>query len=168
MTARADAASNTSDVLTAVTDGLGAFEVPDIGSEEPDQPLSRAEQLIGGSRQTIEDDRANSAYFPPTDPVVIGQAIVCGFSPTSMDSVDVDSSDMDGQVGDEALADAVRQELHTDAATSGFDIDVVVEDRVAYLRGRVSGVEDVENVEEVASRLPQLSEVIEELDIASM
>ena len=139
-----------------------AATADDLETVELDEPqLEPAEQLLGVDVAESEDD---DSYFAPTDPVVIGQSVVCGFSHTAMDDVDVDPSEFDGLFGDEALADAVRQELRADAATSTLDIDVTVEDRVAYLRGRVADIEDVENVEEVASRLP-LAEVVEKLDL---
>ncbi|HLG68941.1 MAG TPA: BON domain-containing protein [Chloroflexota bacterium] len=124
---------------------------------------ANGERLLGLSSHIVEDDEASGTYFPPTDPVVIGEVIACGVSPTSMHAFDLEVSELDGCPGDEALADAVRQELRTDAATSELDIDVTVEDQVAYLRGRVRDIEDVENAEEVAGRLPQLAEVVEQL-----
>ena len=131
---------------------------------EPDaQPLPAPARLLGVGLEGIEDD---DSYFAPTDPVVIGQSVVCGFSRTSMDAIDIEPSEIDGQAGDEALADAVRRELRADSATSALDIDVTVRDHIAYLRGRVADIEDVVNAEEVASRLPQLAEVVERLDLS--
>lgn len=120
--------------------------------------------LLGARREDPDDDRT---YFAPTDPVVIGGSVVCGFSHTSMDSIHVAASALDRWAGDEALADAVRKELRMDAATSGLNIEVTVEDRVAYLHGQVAGMEDVDTVEEVVGRLSQLAEVIEELEISA-
>jgi BON domain len=142
-----------------------AIEVESI--EDLDEARLPIGKLVGvGATQPVQDS-ADECYFPPTDPVLIGEDIVGGFSHTSMDELVVEPSTIDGIAGDEALADAVRQELRADAATSALDIEVAVEDRVAYLHGHVSGIEDVENVEEVASRIPEIDEVVEELDVTS-
>ena len=132
----------------------------------PAEPLAATEvgALLRLARLTLGSDPMNP-YFPPTDPVLRGETILGGFSGTSMEGLEVDAS-ADGQFGDEALTEAILQELHADAATSGLDVDVVVKHRVAHLRGSVTDVEDAENAEEVASRLPQLVEVIDELELS--
>jgi osmotically-inducible protein OsmY len=109
-------------------------------------------------------------YFPPTDPVVKPAAggnlqVLGGFSPTSMDTAEVAPSASDDVPGDEALADAIRRELLEDASTTDLRIHVEVRERVAYLRGRVTGVEDAENAEAVAARVTGLLEVVEELRV---
>ncbi|MBV8083564.1 MAG: SDR family NAD(P)-dependent oxidoreductase [Chloroflexi bacterium] len=111
-------------------------------------------------------------YFPPTDsPVAQGMTedgtrstIEGGFEASSMATIDVDQPTTGG-VGDEALADTIRRELRQDAATSGLRIDVSVEDGVAHLRGHVADMDDVTNVEEVAGRVPGVTEVVEELEL---
>jgi hypothetical protein len=124
--------------------------------------------LLGVRHHVVEEEPDGATYFAPTDPVVIGETVACGFSPTSMDSLEVDASALDGWPGDEALADAVLSELRTDAATSELTIDVTVEDGVAYLRGSVPFVEDAVSAEEVAARLPYLAEVVDELDVTAL
>ena len=129
--------------------GVSAQELTE-GLEVPEQP---------------REDGDARPYFAPTDPVVIGSEVVGGFSQTSMDHLDIPRSEVDGAIGDEALADAIRHELQADALTSDLRIEVSVVDRVAYLRGRVAGIEDAEGAEEVAGRVPQLAEVVDELDV---
>lgn len=68
---------------------------------------------------------------------------------------------------DEAIARAVRRELHEDAATTELRIAVEVEGGVVRLRGKVPEVGDAENAEEVAGRVPGVGEVIEELVVAA-
>ena len=104
-------------------------------------------------------------YFPPTDPVTLGGQIIGGFSPTSMNQLDVEKSSLDEMPGDEALADAIRRKLRQDAATADLDISVEVVAGTAFLRGVVPGLEDVENVEDVASRTPGIRFVFEGLEI---
>ena len=95
------------------------------------------------------------------EPQVLG-----GFD--SEPGITVERSAMDNQPGDEALADAVRRELREDAATSELSIVVAVRQGVAHLRGRVTDLEDAENAEAVASRVPGIREVVEELEVASI
>ena len=118
----------------------------------------------------VEDD---PAYFPPTDPVIGagqgGETIVLnGWSPTSTDSQEVSASAEDNQPGDEALADAISRELREDAATTALRVEVRVDQGVAHLRGRVPDLADAENAESVASRVPGVRNVVEELDVESM
>jgi osmotically-inducible protein OsmY len=74
----------------------------------------------------------------------------------------------DYRAGDEALADAVRQELAEDAATADLVIHVAVRNGVVHLRGRVADLDDADNAESVAARVPGIREVVEELDVASV
>lgn len=102
-------------------------------------------------------------YFPPTDPVLTTDEhgepqMLGGFSSGSMDDVHVAHSS-DHQLGDEAIAAAIRRELAQDAATMDLKLHVEVRNGVASLSGRVDGMEDGENAEEVASRVPGVKEV---------
>jgi osmotically-inducible protein OsmY len=126
-------------------------------------PSSSSDDLVGDGDAT---------YFPPTDPVFRvapnGDAeIVGGFSSTSDASIEVDRSS-DGMIGDEALADAIRRELREDASTADLDIDVVVTNGIARLRGQVSDLDDAENAEAVARTVPGLADVIEELEVTEL
>ncbi len=121
----------------------------------------------------VREDDADQVFFPPTDPVSTtnerGDAeFLGGFSPDSMDEIEVDRSTLDGRPGDEALIDAVRRELREDALTTDLQIEVTVRNGVVHLRGTVAGIEDVENAEEVAARVPGVREVIEELRVAEL
>lgn len=116
-----------------------------------------------------------TVFFPPTDPVVMvgddGQIeVLGGFAPTAMDGADalVPPSALDGQLGDEAIADGVRLTLRRDALTTDLAIDVAVREGVVYLRGAVPTLDDIDSAEDVASRVPGVVEVIEELAVASL
>ncbi len=117
----------------------------------------------------VEPDESEPAYFPPTD-LVIGSTgrgsvdVLGGFAASSEDDGGVRRSAGDNQPGDEALADAIRQELSEDALTADLPIDVEVSEGVAHLYGVVPDLVDAENAEEVASRVPGVHEVIDELD----
>lgn len=142
-------------------------------SIDPDftnQPLSTSGLATSGVDTLEEED---NVFFPPTDPVITtdekGQTqVLGGFSATSDASIEVDRSTLDGQYGDEAIADAVRRELREDAATTDLRIDVLVRNGRVHLRGVVRDVDDTENAEEVASRVPGVQEVVEELRVADL
>ena len=97
-----------------------------------------------------------------TDLEVLG-----GFASTSMDDQPIDIS-VDGEVGDEALADAVRHGLREDAATTDLPIVVHVRDGIVYLHGRVPDLVDSDDAVEVAFRVPGVDEVIDLLAIAAL
>jgi osmotically-inducible protein OsmY len=153
-----------------IAESIADVDTPNVGlaPDFTDQPLTTDYDLVA------EDaDDGDQVYFPPTDPVVKPAAggnlqVLGGFSPTSMDTVEVAPSALDDVPGDEALADAVRRELLEDASTTDLPIEVEVRRRVARLRGRVTDVEDVENAEAVAARVPGLLEVVEELEVARL
>lgn len=118
----------------------------------------------------VEED---PSYFAPTDPVIgTGQegetTVLGGWTPTSTTSQEVAASAEDNQPGDEALASAITRELHEDAATTALQIDVEVDQGVAHLRGTVTDLIDAENAESVASRVPGVRDVIEELNVSTM
>jgi osmotically-inducible protein OsmY len=141
-----------------------------INPDFTDQPLSTSGLATAGVDTMEEED---NVFFPPTDPVITtdekGEAqVLGGFSATSDASVEVDRSTLDGRYGDEAIADAVRRELREDAATTDLRIDVLVRNGIVHLRGVVQDVDDTENAEEVASRVPGVREVVEELSVADL
>ena len=115
----------------------------------------------------------DNPYAPPTDPVVTtnrhGEAeVLGGTGPDSMDSLAVDPSAEDSVPGDEALADAIRRELREDASTTYLQVRVLVRQGVARLRGVVPNLDDADNAEAVAARVPGLREVVEELEVRNV
>ena len=171
--------------------GSEGNNVPPAGDEDTDIPESEAgfekEGISlepGLTSAPLETDAINvvdpdvvtdtepvepePTYFPPTDPVlVVGEhgelEVDNGFAASSDEDIAPERSAEDNRPGDEALADAIRRELREDALTTDLQVDVVVERGVAVLRGIVSDVEDAENAEEVASRVPGVLEVIDEM-----
>jgi osmotically-inducible protein OsmY len=145
------------------------------GELEPDfispRTMSDPIEVAGPDSWGPEDEaQTGEVYSPPNDPVVTTDAhgrteVLGGFD--SDDNVDVETSS-DGAVGDEALADAVRRELAEDSATTDLVIVVAVRNGVVHLRGQVSDLDDADNAEAVASRVPGIREVVEELDVANV
>jgi osmotically-inducible protein OsmY len=141
-----------------------------------DQAILRDPDAASGSSGSYSEDPAaegDEVYSPPADPVVSTDAhgavhVLGGFGGDADESVDVARSAEDNQLGDEAIADAIRRELREDASTTDLQIVVAVRRGVAHLRGQVPGMEDAENAEAVASRVPGVREVVEELDVTNV
>lgn len=173
------AADLTADEPTLGTLPVDADELREMGEDlEPsltDQPLLTDPMAAAGPSSELEDPAAagDEVYVPPTDPVITtsdrGEAeVLGGFGTTSTDEVEVVPSAMDGRPGDEALEEAVRRALLQDASTTELRVRVVVRNGVAHLRGIVPGMEDADNAEEVASRVPGIREVVEELEVQAV
>jgi len=137
-----------------------------------DQPLLR-DPIAASGPNDVEDlvESGDEVYSPADDPVIATDArgrvrVLGGFGED--EDVAVEPSAMDSMPGDEALADAIRRELSEDGATADLNVLVAVRHGVAHLRGRVADLEDAENAEAVAARVPGVREVVEELDVASV
>jgi osmotically-inducible protein OsmY len=145
---------------------------PDFTNQ--DQSLTGDSSQASGAGGSGADDPASegdAVYAPPIDPVVStdmhGRAhVLGGFG--SDEEVAVEASASDRHPGDEALADAVRRELAEDAATADLEIFVAVRNGVVHLRGQVADLDDADNAESVAARVPGIREVVEELDVSSI
>ena len=116
-------------------------------------------------------------YFPPTDPVIVpesnfdgGARVVGGLAAASDDAIRLNAEGLDETVAwtDDEITDAVRAELASDALTLDLDIDILVVNGVVTLRGTVATMQDAEAAETVASRVPGVEEVQEELTVAGM
>ncbi len=121
----------------------------------------------------VENDAGAEPTFAPTDPVIginqHGRAqILGGFGSDSMASIEVEPSAEGTQPGDEALVEAVERELKEDAATTSLNVEVFVRGGVVHLRGWVPGLEDADNAEAVAARVPGVVEVIDEIDVPAI
>jgi osmotically-inducible protein OsmY len=145
------------------------------GELEPDfmQASAMTDPLAAAGPSNSESEdiaQSGEVYSPPNDPVVRndlhGNAqVLGGFD--SEDDTQVELSS-DGAVGDEALADAVRRELAEDSATTELNILVAVRNGVAHLRCQVADLDDADNAESVAARVPGIREVVEELDVSNV
>jgi osmotically-inducible protein OsmY len=129
----------------------------------------RIRQVI--SYEDTGPDETDAPYFPATDPVITmsgGEVhILGGFASTSLDDLQVALS-ADGQVGDEALAEAVQLELREDASTTDLLIVVHVCDGIVYLHGRVPDLVDCDNAADVASHVPGVDEIVDLLDVIAL
>jgi len=150
----------------------------DGGELEPDfmdRPGFTDPTQAAGATSSGEDDPAETGevYTPPIDPVIridaYGDAqVLGGFGLSADDDVSVERSAEDRVPGDEALADAIRRELAEDSATTDLNVAVSVRNGVAHLRGQVADLDDADNAESVAARVPGVREVIEELEVAGL
>lgn len=146
-------------------EGLGT-----IPGTEPDLNLTL------GTNDPAEAADGSEPYYPPTDPVVKPAPrkkgdirIVGGFARDSMD-LPIEPEDYPARLqrGDDEIAADVKLALEEDAATTDLDVWVAVRRGVVHLRGRVKSIEDAELAEEVASRVPGVVEVREELDVEGL
>jgi hyperosmotically inducible protein len=154
------------------------YEGADIEPDFTDQPIETtgiedfAEPLRLDTETVGILDETENVVVPPTDPVITttsGDAeILGGFAATSMDEQAVAPSASDPYLGDEAIADAIRRELAEDASTTALQVEVEVRQGTAFLRGEVDGMEDADNAEAVAGRVPGVREVREQLRVRSV
>jgi osmotically-inducible protein OsmY len=129
-------------------------------------------EAVGTTDSQIAAEEA-IPYSPPTDPVVRpadraeaqGIEIVGGFAESSLDD---DEATSGSPRGDDDIAEAVRQALQADAGTTDLRIQVRVRSGVVMLRGQVETIDDTENAEEVAARVPGVVSVVEELEVRSL
>jgi osmotically-inducible protein OsmY len=148
-------------------------ETEDDESLEPgdftDQDLLHNPAGAAGPSGVAVDDEiseGDESWVPPIDPVRSpDNEVLGGFALSSMDTVGVPRSS-DGEIGDEAIAEAVLRELREDAATTDLEIEVIVSRGIVRLTGTVPTLSDAENAEEVAHRVTGVREVIEELEVS--
>ena len=70
-----------------------------------------------------------------------------------------------GLLGDALVGAGEAYGACEDAATTDFEIDVLVRQGVVRLRGAVADLDDAANAESVAYRVPGVREVVEELEV---
>jgi hypothetical protein len=153
-------ASGPDDVLSLDPDLL-------VDSDEPDY------QDDVGTTDVMLAVEEGVTYIPPIDPVVEpdddseeGLEVVGGFASDSLESpLEPDMVPPRVRRNDDELAEAVTRALRADSYTTDLNIEVEVEDGVVYLRGQVTSLEDIEQAEEVAGRVPGVEDVEEELEI---
>jgi hypothetical protein len=144
-----------------------ALEPGDFMDQEIlENPLNAAGPT--GVAEDADIGEGEEVYVPPTDPVITREGeVLGGFDTTSMDEVELPRSS-DGTIGDEALAEAIRNELREDATTQDMRLAVEVRNGVVRLRGRVTSVTDAENAEAVAGRILGVEEVLDELEVVNL
>lgn len=151
-------------------DDLGGALEPDFAAA----PVMSDPVAAPGPGSDIDDAvQEGETYAPPTDPVITTDVhgdvqVLGGFSSDSMEELHVDPSSSDDRLGDGAIEEAIQRELREDAATTDLRIHVIVRNGIVHLRGTVAGAEDAEAAEEVASRVPGVLEVREELEVATL
>ncbi len=123
-------------------------------------------------RTDITDDPLVAAdyaepYIAPTDPPVVPGGrdtieVAQGFAGTSEGY-----EERAGTPGDDEITERVRDLLGADAATSTLNLHVYTVDGVVYLRGRVQSLDDTDLAAEIASRLPGVVDVVDEMTVES-
>jgi len=121
-------------------------------------------------RTDVTDDPLVAAdyaepYIAPTDPPVVPGGrdtieVAQGFAGTSEGA-----EDRAGTPGDDEITERVRDLLRTDAATSNLNLRVNTIDGVVYLRGLAQSLDDTDLAAEVASRVPGVIDVVDEMQV---
>lgn len=149
--------------------------LPEVEPDLTDQDLLTNPMAAMGAPDGSDDPAAdgNEVYVPPTDPVITsdapgGAGVLGGFRTTAAEEITPARSASDGRIGDEAIADAVRDALRTDATTTDLQIRVAVRDGIVHLRGTVADLDDAENAEAVTRRVEGIVDVIEELEVTEV
>ena len=165
---------------------LGDLVAPAVDERDASlEELAEAETLEPGdftTQETLEfgdaaagptsafDDEASEGdevFVPPVDPVGTDREVIGGLQSSAVDEIDVERS-ADGQLGDEAIRDAVLRELREDAVTTELAIDVEVTRGRVILTGTVTDIQEAETAEEVAARVPGVVEVQEQLEVTAL
>jgi hypothetical protein len=116
-------------------------------------------------------------WVPPTDPVVVpderdpqGLMVAAGIGTTSLDEpYDADHHSTLLPAEDEMTA-RVREALRADAMTAGYadDLEIDTDGDVVTLHGTVDDMDDLDAVLAVASVVSGISEVRDELEVATL
>jgi hypothetical protein len=157
--------------LTGATAGLeDEDEAIEAGDFTDQQTVHSPDEAAGPSASLYDDvvSEGDRVYTPPIDPVGTNREVIGGLQASSLDSIEIERSALDGAIGDEAIRDAVLRELREDSATTDLLLDVAVEGGVVTIRGRVSWLDDAENAEEVGARVPGVIEVLDETEVEQL
>ena len=134
-----------------------------------DQSILQDQGVASGPSGTHADDdvaEGDEVYVPPTDPASTREGeFLGGFQTTADQPEPMPRSEVVGGPADGAIEEAVRGELLEDAATTALEIEVSSVRGVVILRGVVDDIEDAENAQEVAARVPGVLEVRDELEL---
>ncbi|HWE62254.1 MAG TPA: BON domain-containing protein [Chloroflexota bacterium] len=103
--------------------------------------------------------------MPPIDPPVLPRGREGAQVAGAIDEIDEEYYTADEPMSDDEITARVRRALRMDAATSMLRILVTTEDGVVTLQGTVQTLEDTDNAIEVASRIPNVVDVVDELEV---
>ncbi len=119
---------------------------PDLRSGETDDPIVAIEE--------------GQAWVPPTDPPIV----------PSDDPEGVESPRGESLGAESAINAQIRDELRSDAATSGLAdrLEIAVLGSTAIIRGSVDGIEDTDAIVEVVSRVEGIDEVRDETEVPGL
>lgn len=107
-------------------------------------------------------------YIAPSDPPVLaggpeGAVIANGFAPSDEGAEALTRTDSEAtRLADEEITEAVQYLLRLDAATSALHLTVTTASGTVYLRGTVPTLQDSDLATEVAGRVPDVIDVVDE------
>jgi hypothetical protein len=134
--------------------------------------LTDTELRDGETDDPIEAAQEGLTYVPPTDPPITENEegeleIAAGFGDTALaEPFDEDHHD-EAVSGDDEMTDRVREALRAEASTTAYAdaIDIETAGGVVLLRGRVSDLEDEDNLVAATERVTGVTEVVDELKV---
>jgi osmotically-inducible protein OsmY len=158
---------------------LGEDHIQDPETRSEAEELGLDPDFTGDIGTTDSEVAAAEAipYFPPTDPVVEPSSdveqlnVIGGFQATSMDPENDEGQGVAppaDQFDDDELAENILRELRQDAMTTELLVRVTVKRGVATLTGEVPSLDDAEQAEAVAARVPGVQNVREELRVIGL
>lgn len=147
-----------------------------VDKDENIEPLDDDFAADPGTTDVIGVVQEEETFFAPTDPPTGrtldngGFEVLNGFADSAEDDATTPDpnepeSDTNRLPTEDELADIVRRELRDDSLTTDLPVHVTARGSVVTLRGTVDTLEDAENAEAVANRVPSVGEVREELKI---
>lgn len=151
----------------------GTSEIESLEAGDFSDQVIRHDTMGAAGPSGFTDDEdiseGEDVYVPPTDRVLAPDGeILGGFEFSSDQLANVETSTIGDRLSDGSIAEAIRRELREDAATTYLEIHVSVEGGVNELRGTVTSLDDAANAEVVASRVPGVVEVKENLEVGNL
>src|SRR3954469_15077208 len=149
--------------LSTDTESLESLTATELRAGETDNPDVAAEE--------------GEAWVPPVDPPVIADAdapegvtVAAGFGATAMDEPFDADHHTSFLPGDDEVSARVREALLADARTSRLadQLGIETEAGTVTVRGTVDDLDDGDLIEEVASMVTGVAEVIDETEVPGL
>jgi hypothetical protein len=149
---------------------------PDASAAERLDFLEEDDLRVGETDDPNEAAEEGLAYVPPVDPPIVGSQpdgdprVAAGFGTTAED----EPFDADHRAGslsfEDEMTGRVREALLANAATSAFADALGIEtaDGIVRVTGRVSDIEDEEQVQQVVSEVDGVTDVDSRLEIDAL
>ncbi len=138
--------------------------------------LTEGEFRDGETTDVLVAIEEGEVWIPPSDPPTVpsddpqGIQIAAGTG-MSADDEPYDDDHRSGELDEEGSMNArVREALRADAATTTLAdrLEIAVVGSTAIIRGQIDGIEDSDNLIEVASRVDGIEDVLDETEVPGL